>query len=72
MVDFSEYRNKAGIYKWENKINHKCYIGQAKDLNRRLIHHFSNIKTGRYNSPLYKAVAKYGINNFDITIVEVL
>lgn len=72
MVDFSEYRNKAGIYKWENKINHKCYIGQAKDLNRRLTHHFSNIKTNRYNNPLYKAVAKYGINNFDITIVEVL
>lgn len=58
MVDFSEYRNKAGIYKWKNKINHNCYIGQAKDLNRRLIHHFSNVKTGRYNSPLYKAVAK--------------
>lgn len=72
MVDFSEYRNKAGIYKWENKINHKCYIGQAKDLNRRLMHHLSNIKTGRYNNPLYKAVTKYGVNNFNITIVEVL
>ena len=72
MVDFSEYRNKAGIYKWENKINHKCYIGQAKDLNRRLMHHLSNIKTGRYNTPLYKAVTKYGVNNFNITIVEVL
>lgn len=72
MVNFSEYRNKAGIYKWENRINHKCYIGQANDLNRRLMHHFSNIKTRRYSNPLYKAVAKYGIDNFDITVVEVL
>ena len=38
MVDFSEYRNKAGIYKWENKINHKCYIGQSKFYIQKEIH----------------------------------
>lgn len=72
MLEFSKYNNKAGIYKWENKINHKCYIGQSINLGSRLRHHFYNIKYKRYNNPLYRAIDKYGIDNFDITVLEIV
>ena len=60
----------AGIYLFQNKINEKCYVGKAQSLRKRLKHHFSNIKTQRYDLPLYRAVNKYGIENFKITILK--
>ena len=69
MLEFSKYNKTAGIYKWENKINHKCYIGQSIDLGSRLRHHVNNFKHHRYNSPLYKAFDKYGIDSFDVEIL---
>ena len=60
----------AGIYMFKNKINNKCYIGQAQSLKKRIAHHFSNIKTQRYDLPLYRAINKYGIQNFDIIILK--
>lgn len=72
IVRYKKYKGVAGIYKWENLINHKCYIGQSIDLNKRLAQHFSNIKNKKCNNPLYRAVAKYGLENFDVTIIETL
>lgn len=60
----------AGIYMFKNKINGKCYIGQAQSLKKRINHHYSNIKTQRYNLPIYKAINKYGIENFDLIILK--
>lgn len=45
-----------GIYKLENKINHKVYIGQSVDIHRRWINE-SNYQTGEY---LKRALKKYG------------
>lgn len=59
----------SGIYKIENKINHKIYIGQSTHIYDRwkyhkAIHHWDT----KY--PLYKAFYKYGILNFDFSIIE--
>ena len=72
VVRYRNYKGIPGVYKWENRINHKCYIGQSIDVNKRLAHHFSNIKNNRYDNPLYRAIKKYGLENFDVTIREVL
>ena len=69
MLEFSKYNKIAGIYKWENKINHKCYIGQSVDLGSRLRHHVNNYKHHRYDAPLYRAFDKYGIDQFDVEIL---
>ena len=69
MLEFSKYNKIAGIYKWENKINHKCYIGQSVNLGSRLRHHINNYKHHRYNTPLYRAFDKYGIDQFDVKIL---
>ena len=63
----------TGIYKIENLINHKVYIGQSKDINKRWTNHKSdafNSFSHSYNYPLYRAIRKYGIENFDFTILE--
>ena len=63
----------CGIYKIENLINHKCYIGQSIHINRRWYEHRS---AGRSNldyakkSYLYNALKKYGEKNFSFTIIE--
>lgn len=60
-----------GIYKIENNINHKIYIGQSKDIERRWKDHRTHIYyTKNDELPLYRAFRKYGIDNFSFKIIE--
>lgn len=64
---------KCGIYKIQNKINGKCYIGQSINIYKRWQEHKSNsINKNHEDSyyPLYCAIRKYGIDNFDFSIIE--
>ena len=55
------------IYKYENKINHKVYIGQTVDLvNRKSCHKY---KATFEKNKFYNAVRKYGWDNFDFDII---
>jgi len=61
-----------GIYKIENLINSKVYIGQSRNINKRWTSHRNkpfkeNYKT--YNSPLYRAIRKYNLDNFKFSIL---
>ena len=64
--DKKELPHKSGIYLFENIINKKIYIGQAKDLHKRILTHFT------INPDIYfhKALHKYGEDNFNIYILE--
>lgn len=62
-----------GIYKIENTINHKCYVGQSLDIQRRFNDHkrlYNNPKDKGYQYPLYRAMRKYGVKNFIFTVIE--
>lgn len=64
---------KSGIYKIENLINHKIYIGQSKNIELRWKHHLweaQNDKQVQYNYSIHKAFRKYGIDNFSFDIIE--
>ena len=54
-----------GIYKIENKINGKIYIGQSNNIKRRLYEH----KT-RDQLPVEKAIQKYGVDSFTFEVIE--
>ena len=58
----------CGIYKIENKINGKVYIGQSVNIERRWKCHKTHSKT--YDEPLYNEIREYGIENFDWYIIE--
>lgn len=59
----------CGIYKIENLINGKVYIGQSKDILKRWrIHRCCRSERSHY--PLYRAFAKYGLENFSFEILE--
>lgn len=58
------------IYKVTNKINNKVYIGQTKNWKERFAQH-KNLGYGNdENKLLYKAIEKYGIDNFQFEVIE--
>lgn len=62
-----------GIYIWKNRINNKTYVGQSIDIERRKKQHLYSYKTKtsiEYDKALYRAMRKYGIENFDFSVVE--
>lgn len=65
------YLEGTGIYKITNTINNKVYIGQSKNIYRRLTKHLSIARNGKYNHlHLYRAISKYGIGNFYVEVLE--
>ena len=63
----------TGIYKIENLINHKCYVGQSVDINRRWNDHkrrYNIEEEMNYDYPIYRAFRKYGIENFSFVVLE--
>ena len=64
-------RKTSGIYYYRNKINGKRYIGQAHNIERRLReHNYYLIKGTDKCAALQRAVNKYGIENFEVGILE--
>lgn len=61
---------KTGIYKIENVINHKVYIGQSIDITRRLARHRENMRSPKLNYPLYIDAQIFGIDHFTFDIIE--
>lgn len=63
----------AGIYKIENIITGKAYIGQSFDTHRRLNAHKNKLLKGCHvNIHLQNSWIKYGEENFDFIILEEL
>lgn len=61
----------AGIYCFKNTINGKCYIGQAVKLRQRLRHHWNHWQNEQYaHLYIYRAFKKYGIENFELIILD--
>lgn len=63
----------VGIYKITNNLNKKSYIGQSKNIFVRWKNHkitAFNPNEPSYNYPLYRAIRKYGLENFSFEILE--
>lgn len=58
---------KKAIYKIENKINHKIYIGQSINPQERWKTHCT--KKPKYRSLIYNAIKKYGKESFTFEII---
>ena len=62
-------KDRSGIYKITNLANNKVYIGQSTNILKRFNAHKSrafNPKNSQYESHLYRAIRKYGLDNLVI------
>lgn len=66
-INNKEKFNFSCIYLWTNLINNKKYVGQAQNFYGRMQDYFSGQESNRV---IGKAILKYGIENFEITILE--
>jgi group I intron endonuclease len=60
------------VYKIENLVNNKIYIGQTTQIpTKRKHHHFWVLGKNNHNNPhLQRAYNKYGINSFKFSIIN--
>lgn len=59
------------IYKVENIINGKVYIGKTTQLLcKRKCHHKDCARTNKYNSYFHKAIRKHGWDNFEWSVID--
>jgi group I intron endonuclease len=68
-----ENRGRSGVYLFYNKLNSNSYIGSGVDLTDRLGDYFSDTylnKRSTQTSLIVKAIKKYTLNNFSLTILE--
>lgn len=64
---------KIGIYKITNIQNNNCYIGQSRNIYKRWNTHKNTAfreDLKEYEYPLYRAIRKYGLENFTFEIIE--
>lgn len=54
------------IYLWTNLVNNKHYVGQTQNFYNRM----KNYSFGQYNPYMKNAINKYGVENFEIEIIE--
>jgi len=64
--NLEEIPRHGGIYKLQNKINNKIYIGKTNNLYKRI----RNYPSERRNRPIINALIKYGFGNFEIEILH--
>lgn len=61
----------GGIYRFTNIVNHKIYIGSAKNLRKRFVQHRSMLRTNCHHSIHFQnAYNKYGESSFIYDIIE--
>ena len=61
--------NKGYIYKITCLVNQKVYVGQTiKNIEVRFKEHLKDSE--RFDYPLYRAIKKYGKENFIVELIE--
>jgi group I intron endonuclease len=69
---YKDNKDKAGIYRFYNKINGNFYIGSSTNLKNRFVRYFnlSYISRVRNELSISRALIKYGYSNFRLDILE--
>lgn len=73
-IIYKDNKNKSGIYRWNNLVTGKSYVGSAKSLNNRFSIYYSNkclkYRLNQGSSIIISALLKYGHSNFSLDILK--
>jgi group I intron endonuclease len=71
---YKEEFKQTGVYQIKNKTNSKSYIGSTiMSFTKRLEHHRCLLRKGKHkNTHLQRAWDKYGEENFEFIVIEVV
>jgi group I intron endonuclease len=58
------------VYCYYNTLNGKRYVGQTTESRYKLRHYKHKYMDGNRDSPFYRAIAKYGYDAFELSILE--
>lgn len=71
---YNKKLNVSGIYVITNDVNGKQYVGASKNIEKRWSDHRSKSihprKKDEFDSKFYKAIREYGLEHFDIEVLE--
>lgn len=69
---YKQNKGKSDIYRWNNILYGKSYVGSAKCLRKILSLYYSlnNMNSKRKSSAIYAAILKYGHYEFSLDILE--
>jgi group I intron endonuclease len=71
---YKENKGKCGVYRWNNKITGKSYVGSSISLRNRFCGYYSlnylNRRVKKGSSAIYGALLKYGYSKFSLDILE--
>lgn len=73
-IIYKDNYKKAGIYVFTHKSTGNKYIGSSLNISQRFVKYFSILtlkgEIKRNNSKIYRAILKYGIDQFTLEIME--
>ena len=70
---YKEQKSQIGIYKIENKVTGKIFIGESLNIQARFNRHRMELKTGSEEiKELLDDYKKYGEENFAFSIVDLI
>jgi group I intron endonuclease len=71
-IIYKENRGKSGIYRLNNLITDKCYVGSSASLSRRFSSYYSiaHLSNKKQSSIINNSILKYGYVNFSLDILE--
>lgn len=73
-IIYKENKNKSGVYRWNNLITGKSYIGSSVSLSGRFSSYYSltylKKRVEKGSSIIYSSLLKYGYSNFSVDILE--
>jgi group I intron endonuclease len=74
MQGYQSLPHTSGVYLIENTLNHHKYVGQSRDIYKRVVSHhmpsYRHLDKPYSEFPLYRAMRKYGIENFQVSVLE--
>ena len=68
---YNENYKKSGIYRWNNLVTGKSYVGSSINLSQRFTQYYSSTHLRKKQSSIiYRSILKYGYIKFSLDILE--